>query len=219
MDPKQLIKAFASLTDDQVAYLRGLDEPGREEFLAKSGAERTAIVKAAQDADPVLHTTSDGREIRKSMDPHGILIPAIKRAEAADAAAAVAVKKANRAELEQRTEKLTKNLAGTLEARCAVVEAVEAIADPGIRKAALAVLASGNSRNAAAFEMQGFDAGAATDASPAADRLHKMAEDRVKATGETIAVAKAWLLDHDRTAQGLKATADSERRAARRGRA
>lgn len=194
MDPKKLIKAFAAMTDEQVAHLRGLDEEGRLAFLEKSDAERVAIVKAAHEADPEVFKTADGRVIRKSMDPHGILVPALKAAEAAEAAAAAAVKKAARVELEKRTEKLTKHLPGTLEARCALVEAAEGIADPELRKGAVSAIAAADAAASPAFKMTGFAGGTDEDATDPVEQMTKMAQERAKATGETVDAARAHLL-------------------------
>ena len=44
----------------------GLDEAGKTAFIAKDAAGRSAEVDAIEKGDPILHTTADGIEIRKS---------------------------------------------------------------------------------------------------------------------------------------------------------
>lgn len=59
-------KSLISLDEKEFSFAKSLSEDERESFLSSSRSERAAIIKAAEDADPVVYTTTDGQEIRKS---------------------------------------------------------------------------------------------------------------------------------------------------------
>ena len=58
--------AYGELTDAQKAHYRVLSKRDQESFLGMTAVTRDSEVKKAADADPVVYTTSDGIEIRKS---------------------------------------------------------------------------------------------------------------------------------------------------------
>lgn len=161
---KKLLKAFAALTDDQVAHYRGLDEEGREAFLAKSDAERVAIVKAAVDADPVEYTYADGRVIRKSHDPYGHAVAALKRADAAEATASVEKAAREKVELEKRAAQIFKNTKGKPTVFAAIVGAIEKhVTDEALRKECFVTLSSNDATGSmpGAFTAGGVEGGGA----------------------------------------------------------
>lgn len=202
MDPK-ILKAFAELTDDQVAHYRGLPADEREAFLAKSAPERAAIVKAALELDPVIEVA--GRSIRKSQDPTGMVVEALKRAEQAEQAAKANADKAADVELEKRATDLLGHLPGAIGVRKALLRAVEGIADEETRKGALAALAAADKALAPAFKTGGFDGGAPLDGSPL-DELRKRAEAR--AAKENVSYEVAYDAELD-TAEGARLYAAS----------
>ena len=59
-------KSLISLDEKEFSFAKSLSEDERDSFLSSSRSDRAAIIKAAEDADPVVYTTTDGMEIRKS---------------------------------------------------------------------------------------------------------------------------------------------------------
>lgn len=58
--------AILKMDTDTRAHFDSLDDAGKDAFLAKSDADRASDIAKARDADPVVHTCSDGTVIRKS---------------------------------------------------------------------------------------------------------------------------------------------------------
>ena len=170
-----LLKAVARTHFDELPDVKAQDA-----FLAKTEAVQTAEVekavadakKAADDAaaeaakaDPVVHTTTDGLEIRKS-DGAGVLAlakardaDAVKIAELTEANAGMA-KAAAQSTYEMRAEDELKHLPGTLQQRAALLKAAEGIEDEETRKAAVDALKAQNKAMAPAFGTVGTGGGA-----------------------------------------------------------
>lgn len=80
---KHLAAAFL-LSDAERAHVATIpEEADQVSFLEKSAPDRAAIVKAALDADPIVHTTTDGLVIRKSAGETALAFA--KRSDAQDA--------------------------------------------------------------------------------------------------------------------------------------
>jgi hypothetical protein len=62
------------MTASQQAYVSKLAPDEVEPFLSKPAHERDAIVKAAEDADPVVYKTAAGVEIRKSAGELAVML-------------------------------------------------------------------------------------------------------------------------------------------------
>jgi hypothetical protein len=137
------------LTEGQFAHYQKLSGKDAETFLAKSHADREVDLQKAREADPVVHKTLDGTEIRKSA---GEL--AVKFAKQADEQATrlaaqeteVAKAKAERETevLKARAKEHIGHLAGTDEAKIDALRALETITDKARRDAAFEVLKSGD---------------------------------------------------------------------------
>lgn len=211
MDPK-ILKAFAQLTDDQVAHYRTLDAEGQEAFLGKSAPERAAIVKAALDADPVIEI--GGRKIRKSQDPTGLIEAAWREAESAKAAATANAEAAAEAALDARAGTVLKSYAGEAAVKRALLKAVEGIADQATRTAALAMLAKGGSAITMTTTTLGIGAGGTPIEGSAEAELQKMAADHAAKTGVSVKKARQHLIDTDSRALALSIQAKAERNAA-----
>ena len=173
------------------------DDTAKDAFLFKSEAERKAeieaVAKAADDADPVVYTTVDGVELRKSAGEAFVAL-----AKSNDA-----IRKENealRAEreheaLEKRVETELAHLPGDVAARVAMLKAVEAIPDEAQREAALNALKAQNEAMAKAFETHGHG-GQPQPGSPD-DGLDKLAKAHAEKHGVTPEVAYAEVLKTD----------------------
>jgi hypothetical protein len=75
--PMNIAKALAAIlamTASQQAYVSKLAPDEVEPFLSKPAHERDAIMKAAEDADPVVYKTAAGVEIRKSAGELAVML-------------------------------------------------------------------------------------------------------------------------------------------------
>lgn len=199
---------LAELTDVEKAHAKSLGPIDGELFLAKPGAERRAI---ADEANKVIYKAADGSEYRRSDDPR--MVEMAKRADASD-------REASAVKLEKRAGEVFKNIGGTLTDQGAILAAIDLHVTDAAQHARCVSILKANTESAA-FRSDGVHGGdpAHEVDSDAAAELTKMAEKRASATGETVTVAKVWLLDNDTKAQALKKRADAERRNSRRARA
>lgn len=175
-----LRKHYDTLTTDEA----------RDAFLAKdAGAQQVEFQKAAGD-DPVVYTTLDGIDIRKSAGD--AVVSALKSADSARRE--VAVEKAQRVnlELEKRAETELKGLGGTMAGKKALLKALDGIEDEGVRKSAQEVLSSANeiAGKGNIFEKAGSGAAASIEKGSAETKLEKMAQDRAKE--KSISFEKAY---------------------------
>lgn len=155
----------AGMNDGEREHFASLDETAKREFVAKGADERKAeidaIAKAAEVADPVVYTATDGTKIRKS--DGAAMLSLTKRADAADKRAEVAEEKASSADLRKRADDELAYLPGTLDERTAMLKAVDSIEDEDERKAALKALKAGNAAMQKAFSTGGTSAGMGED--------------------------------------------------------
>ena len=124
-------EAVNVLKRDERDHFDELAKDAQDAFLAKSADDRASEIEAAKkaklDSDPVVYTTMDGVELRKSA---GEL--AITQAKALDT-----VRKENvtlrgereQERLEKRADEVLKHLPGTTEERAALLKAAECIED------------------------------------------------------------------------------------------
>lgn len=178
------LQKMASLTDAQRAHHGNLGASDAEAFLAKSVADRDGDVSKALAADPVVYTTADGIEIRKSAGD--LMVTLAKRADDAHKIALSEIGKREDVELAKRADVEIGKLGGTIDARKDVLKAIDGISDAPRRTAALAVvksgaaamerlLAPGNHRLVDGFELPPNDIGAQAPTSPTSD-LRKYVE-------------------------------------------
>lgn len=178
--PADVRKHYDTLTTDEA----------RDAFLAKdASAQQTELQKAAGD-DPVVYTTLDGIDIRKSAGD--AVVSALKSADSARRE--VAVEKAQRVnlELEKRAETELKSLGGTMIGKKALLKALDSIEDEAVRKSAMEVVTSAAeiAGKGNLFEKRGSGAPAPLEKGSAETQLEKMASDRAKE--KSISFEKAY---------------------------
>lgn len=127
---------------DQRSYFDTLSETDQDAFLAKSAEDRATQVTNATAKDPVVYTTMDGTEIRKSAGD--LMVSLAKRSD--DNARQLAVEKAARRDeaLTKRAEEELSNITGETEHRKALLKAIDSIPDDKTRDEVLKSLKAAN---------------------------------------------------------------------------
>lgn len=197
-------EAIAKLNADERGLFDGLGDPAKTEFLAKSAAERSAMITASKDANRVVFKSASGAEYRTSDDPR--LVEMAKRADASEAATKEALAKAENTRLEKRADEVIKHLPGTLPQRVAILKALEGV------DGADAFLTAADAALAKTFKPTGTT-GAASGASgdpllKAEDRLEVLAKAYVTAN-PTVKIEKARVLVLE-SAEGQKLYAEMD---------
>jgi hypothetical protein len=169
--------ALCALTDSEKAHYGKLDESGKVAFLKLSVDQRKSEVGKANDSDPVVYKDADGNEYRKSDDQR--VIDAAKRADAAFAAARLANDRAERAQLEKRADEVLKHLPGDQNAKCALLKAVDGIADEALRTKCNEMLKANGEKLAEAFQARG------SEGSPVEKNADNQIEEMAKKYAET----------------------------------
>lgn len=139
------LAAVVVMTEAQHAHYARLSAADQESFAAKTSAERDAIVAGALAADPVVHKTKSGLEIRKS---HGDIALMLAKQGDVQADALEAQRLALAAQTDATALAVLRSRAGTeigalagdLETKVAVLRAVDSIADEPTRTKVLAML-------------------------------------------------------------------------------
>lgn len=144
--------AWGKLTDAHKAHAKSLDADARAVFVAKSAPERAIELAKALEADPVLHTTSDGHEIRKSAGD--LVLAMAKKLDAQAVELAKAAEATTVATFVKQAETDIPALPGTVVQKAAVLRAVAGLPEE-TAKAALAMLKSANAAQAGAFARNG----------------------------------------------------------------
>ena len=174
----QLVRtqAVVALNTEERAHFDALSEEAQTAFLAKSAdgrkTEIEAIAKAEHDANPVVYTTADGTEFRKSDDPRNIAMA--KRLDATEKENATLKAKDEQAALEKRAETELPHLPGEVKTRAAMLKAIDGIEDTAQREAAHNVLRAQNETLAKAFETHGH--GGQSEPGSPDDQLDKLAK-------------------------------------------
>ena len=172
--------------------------------------------------DPVLHTTADGVEIRKSDGATTLALAKQLDAQSKETSAlkdknTALAKAAELVEFEKRASTELRNLPGTINVRAQMLKAAESLEDEDDRKAAVAMLKAQNASMASAFVMKGVtDPGAADGGGEAAgtdqDQLDALTVKHQEAnTGMSFAKAQADVLQTEEGAAlyGKIAAADA----------
>lgn len=201
----QLARAnqVAALNDVEKAHFNGLDDAGKDAFLAKSADDRKAeldeIEKRAQDDDPVVYKTLDGIELRKSSDP--ALVAMAKSNDALRKRNDELIEKSANEAFEKRADAELAHLPGTTQERAALLKSVEAIEDEPTRTAALNALKAGSDAMANSFTAAGVANGQVAAGSPDAE-LDELAKAHQAANpGMTMEQAHAAVLDTPKGAE------------------
>lgn len=205
-----LVKAFravVALTPSQRAYYDALPEVEQTAFVAKSSVERDTEVAKALESDPVVATV-DGRAIRKSQDPTGVLAALAKRDEENRSRLAASEASAAQLVLEKRADAEIGKLPGDVRVRGAIVKAIDGIADEATRKAAHAAVQAGSAAIAAGMNELGHNGG---DAPAPLAKLDTLAKERAKTQGISYAKAYDLNLEDNPEARSLMAEINRSR--------
>ena len=152
------VTAIVGLDGDERSHFDALEGTEPENaFLAKSSDERKSEMdvakQAVEDDDPVVLTTSDGIEIRKSA---GEALVAMAKSNEAIAKENKELRACREQEvLEKRATDDLAHMPGTVQVRAAMLKAVDGIGDKDQREAAMSSLKSQNDSMAAAFTERG----------------------------------------------------------------
>lgn len=185
-------KAWGALTDTEKAFAKGLDDDAKAKFIAKSDADRAKAIEKASASDPVVFTSSDGTEFRKSDDPRLVKMAMERDADREELAKQ---RDANeRQSLEKRATGELGNYPGTASELAALVKAVDGIEDEGAREIVKRAIKAGNDAlGKAQVEPGGFSKTAADAGSPMA-KIEEMAKAKAVADGITYEKAFASIL-------------------------
>ena len=197
---KQLDRANAviALRVAERAHYDGLDdEAARDAFVGKSADERKREIEAAahaeQDADPVVYTTGDGIELRKSAGD--ALIAMAKKNDTIAKENATLRAEREQAALEKRADAELSHLPGDVKTRAAMLRAIDAIDGDAQREAAHSALKANNAAMSKAFETIGHN-GQPESGSPE-DTLDKLAKAHAEKHSVSHAAAYAEVLKTD----------------------
>lgn len=189
----EVAKKLVELNDAQRAHYAKLDDAGKTAFLAKSAADRQAVidteVRKAADSDPVEYVSPiTGRQFRKSAGAD--VIDLAKRADVAEALSKKSADDVAQAGFEKRADSELAKFQGETKVRAAIIKAVEGIADADVRKAALESLKAANVAMSGVFEKRGTFGGApVADKQAAIAKLDELAKARQREKGEDYYVA------------------------------
>jgi hypothetical protein len=184
--------ALASLTDVQKAHYGALPSDDQDGFLKASPEERQAQVEKAAGDDPVVYTTLDGQEIRKS---NGSLVLSLaKRADKNEADLAVEKVARERETFAKRAKEELGNLPGDESAQVALLKAVAGIPGEADRKAVGEMLAAANEGISKGFQVAGSITGEEGGPTEAEAKLSKLAEARAEKNGVTFEKAYSDVL-------------------------
>lgn len=187
--------SIAALNDAHKTHFTGLEGDAADEFLAKSADERQTVIdgleKASKEDDPVVYTTADGIELRKSTGEAFIAIAKSNDALRKDNEELREGREQDA--LEKRADVELSHLPGTVQDRAAMLKAIDGIEDEDKRKAAHSALKAQNESMAKAFETAGVnDAPAPGSPDEELDRLAKAHSDK---EGVTVEAAYAVVLE------------------------
>lgn len=182
------------------------DDAAKDAFLAKDASAQTAELEKAAGSDPVVYTTLDGVDIRKSADP--ALLAMAKRADEDRRSAALEKAARQNIELEKRAETELSKLGGTMAGKKALLKALDNIEDEDVRKSAQEVLASANeiAGKGDIFTKRGDGNAPTIEKSDAESKLDQMAADLSKSKNISLEKAYSEVLD---SAEGQKLYAET----------
>jgi hypothetical protein len=194
-----LTSILAGMSDAEKGHFHNLGDTEKAAFVSKSADDRAtdiaAVQKAADDADPVLFTTSKGLKIRKSAG--SVILALAKDADEQRDRADTAEREASASGFTKRAESELSHLPGTIDERAAILKAVDGIKDETHRNSALAALKAGDAAMAGAFKSKGSTEGA-TDADSPEAKLDALAKGYVaKNSGVSEAAAYVKVLETD----------------------
>jgi len=195
----ELTSILAGMSDAEKVHFHNLGDTEKSAFVSKSAKDRaadiTVVQKAADDADPVLFTTSKGLKIRKSAG--SVILELAKDADEQRQRADTAEREASASGFTKRAEAELSHLPGTVPERAALLKAIDGIADDTERKSALEALKASDAAMAGAFKAKGSSEGSGDENAPEA-KLDALAKSYVaKNSGVTEAAAFVAVLETD----------------------
>lgn len=180
-------EAILKMNAEQRAHFDTLKGAEADAFLAATNDQREAVVKNLRDANPVVFTSLDGTEYRKSDDAR--LIKMAREADDTKKALAREQLVRKQAELEKRAADELPNLSGDVVVKAALLGAVDGIADAATRGKVLDVLKTHDAGLGKAFARVGTGAAPTTEGKTAGDQLDAMATEYAKANKVSLADA------------------------------
>ena len=197
-DGLKAANAVIALKSEERTHFDTLDEEGKKKFLVKSGDDRKsemdAVKKAATDADPVVYTTADGVELRKSVGE--VVIALAKSNDTIRKENKELRDKSAQDALEKRAEEELKFLPGDLPTRAAMLKAIDGISDVAQREAAHNALKAQNTAMSDAFKARGH--GGQPAAGSSEGELDSLSKAYAKEHNVSEAVAYAKVLETDK---------------------
>lgn len=204
------LNSILGLSTEERAHFDALPEEMRTSFLGKSAADRQAEIVAKNAADPVVYTTIDGVEIRKSAGD--AMLSLAKSNDALRKSNDDLVKAQEQATLEKRAETELSHIPGDIQTRAAMLKSIEGITDETLRQNAMSALRSQNEIGKSAFTTIG-SMGGSFEAGSAEESLDKLAKGIMEKENIEYAVAYSKAMT---SAEGRELYAKSVREAANR---
>lgn len=199
-------QSILKLSRDQREHFDTLKSVSEQDaFLAQNGEQRDAVIKNLRDADPVVYTTAEGTQIRKSAGE--VLISMAKRNDQLAQELAKSAALAKQADLEKRAGTELPNLGGDVMTKAALLGAVDGISDTVIRGKVLETLKAHDAGLGKAFQRVG-STGSNVEKS-ASDRLDDMAKAWAEKNKVTLAKAYNEVLN---TSEGQALYAETRKR-------
>jgi hypothetical protein len=180
---------LGGLSDTEKSHHAKLGEEGQETFLGKSHTERNVDIEEALKADPIIYTTTDGVEFRKSDDNR--MVDMAKQNDALTKRLDSEVESGAVAKLAKRAETELGNVTGSVEARSAIIKSVDSITDETLRGEAQTTLKAMNAAAAGKFVKKGLGGPSSVTAEGDAEsQLDTLAKTYAK--DNTMSFAKAY---------------------------
>lgn len=146
-------KSLISLDEKEFSFAKSLSEDERESFLSSPRSERAAIIKAAEDADPVVYTTTDGQEIRKSA---GAAFVEMAKGRDEDRKLLNETLKSNQeVRYQKRASTEIPNLVGDESVKVTLLKSIDTITDVEEKEKVLQVLKAANDTYSTLFKRTG----------------------------------------------------------------
>lgn len=170
------------------AHYDALDsDEDRDAFLKLDASGRATELEKAAGVDPVVYTTLDGIDIRKSAG--SVMLAMAKGRDEDRRELAKATAQTEDVELEKRAGTELGNVGGELQGKKALLKAVDGIADEPTRASALAVLKAANVAAKGAFVRKGSGAESGPSSEPSSNGP-EMSESEAKLDEMAKALAK-----------------------------
>lgn len=149
----EVATALASMTDDQKSFYSKLDEACQASFRKLDAGARDAEIEKSRGDDPVVYTSLDGSEFRKSDDPR--VVNQAKRADKLEKQLAASQADVRKRDLEKRAKEELGHLPGDLDVKTTLLGKVDGIEDEAIRRGVSALLKAADGAIANGFQTFG----------------------------------------------------------------